>query len=560
VSGGLSNTVVRLNPNGMFDTVWDMNPLLQNGGIRSLALESDGNIIIGGNYSAFEENPHLVVARLYADGGYQTNGFQRIFSLGGLVDSVGVQVDGKILVGGAMGDDGIALVRFNPDGTWDEDLREDSLGLTNVGIVAMASQQNGKMLVGGWIFGACSGIARLNEDGTLDEGFRGGSSVTDGSVNSVSVQPDNKLVIGGNFTAIHGVARYGVARLNPDGTLDPTFQIASVSPVEATALQNDGKVLIGHFSYYVNSEIHPGIARLNTDGTLDNNFKTSVLDNFGNAGSVDSIIVQPDGKIFISGDFSTINGVAHTNVARLNSDGTLDGAFQAQVEGDATVNIDQMAVQNDGKLLMAGAFSTVNGEDHQHFARLNPDGSLDGTFAPPAFGGSGPEIVLQSDGKIITGQYRLNPDGSIDDSFRYAGSGGRLLLRNDGKIVEGDNNHILQLNSNGSIDSSFRSDQVGIPLALQSENRILIGGVLRRLFGSDFPAVLKNPKLTGNNATLSWHAISNRTYRMQYTGNLLTRDWQDLPGDVCATNDLASKTDATGSTANERYYRVLQLP
>jgi hypothetical protein len=82
---------------------------------------------------------------------------------------------------------------------------------------------------------------------------------------------------------------------------------------------------------------------------------------------------------------------------------------------------------------------------------------------------------------------------------------------------------------------------------------------LVRVYGSDFPPALKNLSIATTNANLTWHAISNRTYRVQYTENLSANDWHDLPGDVCATNYLASKTDTTGIGDKQRFYRVLEL-
>ncbi|HEX3627193.1 MAG TPA: hypothetical protein VH280_17440, partial [Verrucomicrobiae bacterium] len=83
---------------------------------------------------------------------------------------------------------------------------------------------------------------------------------------------------------------------------------------------------------------------------------------------------------------------------------------------------------------------------------------------------------------------------------------------------------------------------------------------LARLWTSDHPPVLNIPCPSGTNMNLTWHAISNRTYRVQYTEDLQATNWNDLPGDVCATNDLASKTDVNGGMAEQRYYRVQELP
>ncbi|PYI87766.1 MAG: hypothetical protein DME26_05120 [Verrucomicrobia bacterium] len=108
-------------------------------------------------------------------------------------------------------------------------------------------------------------------------------------------------------------------------------------------------------------------------------------------------------------------------------------------------------------------------------------------------------------------------------------------------------------------------------VAVQSDGRVLIGGYLTtvngvlvagiaRLWGADFPPQIKSISRTGADVNLSWYAISNRTYRVQYNGNLSGTNWTDLAGDVFATSATASKTDTTFGSANQRFYRVVLLP
>jgi uncharacterized delta-60 repeat protein len=562
VSGRGTNTVIRLNQDGTFDCAWDLHSLFGNNGVLSMALEDDGNIIVGGACDCgYKGTPLPRVARILSNGGYQTNAFQ---GLPNLVSTVAVQGDGKVLIGGSMAGNGIALIRFNHDGTWDKAITLQALGFSNADIFSTAHQSDGKILIGGWIFGNRSSIARLNADDTLDNSFANSVPTTDAYVGSAIVQPDGRLLIAGDFSTVYGVPRHGIARLNPEGTLDATFGDALVSgqlvnnEVNSVSLQNDGKVLIGGNFLTVGGAAHGGIARLNADGTCDATFQASVLEQYNNPGIVYALIVQPDQKILIGGNFLTVNGEGHTNIARLNTDGTLDASFLAQAEGSTYLNVEQLVVQTDGHILLAGGFSKIDGENRQYFARLNPDGSLDEDFAPNLAGGI-PAIVLQPDGKIITGRNRLNPDGTIDPTFTNSTYAGWMLLQEDGKIIEGGDTVTVRLNPDGSIDSSFQSDQIGIPLATLAGGGILIGGDLRRLWGDDHSPVLNPPTVGPNVVSVTWHAISNRTYRLQYTEDLLANDWTDLPGDVCATNDLAGKTDLTAGKANQRYYRLRQL-
>src|SRR5687767_10359031 len=93
--------------------------------------------------------------------------------------------------------------------------------------------------------------------GDVDLSFDPGSGVN-GSVHAIVVQPDGKVIIGGNFTTVQGLVRYGLARLNADGSGDTTFNPVGGYGIVAPslALQPDGKVLVGHYF---------GISRLHSD-------------------------------------------------------------------------------------------------------------------------------------------------------------------------------------------------------------------------------------------------------------------------------------------------------
>ncbi|HKZ77799.1 MAG TPA: delta-60 repeat domain-containing protein, partial [Pyrinomonadaceae bacterium] len=170
--------------------------------------------------------------------------------------------------------------------------------------------------------------------GAIDPTFNADGTGADVLVRALAVQPDGKIVIGGDFTSYNGdaAAPDGVMRLNADGTRDTTFN--AVGPgangvVRAVALQPDGKMVIGgDFTSYNDDAAAPnGVIRLNADGTLDPTF------NAGGAGAngadVRAVAVQPDGKIVIGGAFFSYNGnvAAPDNVLRLNADGTRDGSF-----------------------------------------------------------------------------------------------------------------------------------------------------------------------------------------------------------------------------------------
>jgi uncharacterized delta-60 repeat protein len=184
----------------------------------------------------------------------------------------------------------------------------------------------------------------------------------DDGVLAIAVQPEGRILIGGYFMAVNGVGRSRIARLNPDGSLDVSFDPCINGRVDAIAVQPDGKILVGGAFTYVGLEPRSWIARLNPDGTLDESFMTS-LD-----GTVYAILVQPDGKILIGGNFKKINGIDRTYLGLLTKEGILDTTFN-------NINLDNIvrtiAVQEDGKILIGGAFKYVNSVRRTHIARLS---------------------------------------------------------------------------------------------------------------------------------------------------------------------------------------------
>lgn len=301
---------------------------------------------------------------------------------------------------------------------------------------------------------ALSSMLLCAQPGTLDTSFTPGTGAN-GSVDDLVLQPDGKVIIVGNFTTVAGSARNRVARLNADGSLDTGFNPGAGADdlVSAVALQSDGKVLIGGFFTTVGGTPRNHIARLNADGTLDNTFNpSSGADNF-----VTDIEVQADGKVLISGNFSTVNGTARARIARLNADGSLDNSFTPGSGANATVQ--HMAVQADGKIIIGGEFSTYNGTARNAIARLNVNGTLDSGFNPGtgvigAFSQTGAVnvLALQADGKVLIG-------GSFES---YNGTPRINLAR---------------VNVNGSLDATFNANAgVVRGLVVQSNGKVIMGG------------------------------------------------------------------------------------
>jgi uncharacterized delta-60 repeat protein len=375
----------------------------------------------------------------------------------GPIYAVVAQADGKLLVGGGFTAYAAAapdyLLRFNPDGSLDSSFNPGGTGFDGY-VQTVAVQADGKLLVGGY-FTSYNGNAaapdqllRLNADGSLDSSFNPGGTGFDGPVNIVVVQADGKLLVGGNFWAYNGnaAAPDHLLRLNPDGSLDSSFNPGGTgldSFVQTVAVQADGKLLVGGaFTVYNGNAAAPDqLLRLNADGSLDSSFNPGGT---GFDGLVNIVVVQTDGKLLVGGDFRSYNGngAASGGLLRLNANGSLDSSFNSGGTGFSSSffffiggGVQTVAVQADGKLLVGGRFTSYNGNAAapDYVLRLNANGSLDSSFNPGGRGLDGEvlTVAVQADGKLLAGGIfsayngnaaapdqllRLNADGSLNDA------------------------------------------------------------------------------------------------------------------------------------------------
>jgi uncharacterized delta-60 repeat protein/uncharacterized repeat protein (TIGR01451 family) len=338
--------------------------------------------------------------------------------------------------------------------------------------------------------------------GGLDTVF-GATAAANSPVYALALQPDGKFFIAGDFTIVNDVTRNRVARLNPNGSLDGRFNagVGPDLPVRSIALQDDGKLVIGGFFKRVHGTNRAGVARLNRDGTLDNFFNPGS----GANNPVYAVALDAIGQVFIGGAFDTVRGITRPGIALLNTNGTLNTTFNPGTGANGTVYT--IVVQPDGKIVIGGDFSLVNNEPRSRLARLNPDGSVDGTFNPAGIDAAVRTIALQPDRKILIGGSftsingtnrnflaRLNPDGSLDTAFFRSDEGANnavyaLALQADGKILvggdfttfHGRNRHrITRLLSNGKLDPAINfgtgANSFVAALAIQPDRRIILGG------------------------------------------------------------------------------------
>jgi uncharacterized delta-60 repeat protein len=232
----------------------------------------------------------------------------------------------------------------------------------------------------------------------------------DYTVRAMVVQPDGKLLIGGAFNICGALGCNHLARFNADGSLDANFHGGANDVVRAIALQPDRKLFIAGDFGMPRSKL----ARLNPDGSVDEAFG-DVNPN----GTIHAIAIQSDGRPIVAGEFDFIGGQSRFYLARFFPNGTIDTSFNPELPHDGNGWVSSLVLQPDGKLIIGGGFESVGGHPSRHVARLNSDGSADTTFT--ANGGFAVSLALQPDGKILAGSntdvYRLNADGSLDTAF-----------------------------------------------------------------------------------------------------------------------------------------------
>jgi len=371
-----------------------LNTLLSsNGPILSMIAQPDGKILLGKDPGILDVVDMLdddvdddtrkdLIVRLNADGSPDTS-----FKLQGLYDfkeyifDLAIQPDGKIVVVGDLGiDNAYGIMRLNSDGSLDTDFKPQT-DISYRFIKALSIQQNGKIIIGGDLpWRGIGGIARLNTDGSFDTSFDIGTG-TDHSVLDLAIQPDGKIIIGGYFEQYNGVSRSGIARLNTDGSLDTSFNALLDrdenmlrAGVEHIVFGPDGKIIIGGYFTTCSDIERNNIARLNSDGSLDTSFDPGVDINFN---SIKALAVQQDGRVIVTGYDNKKN---LDYIIRLNSDGSRDTNFDSGIMVNGDIN--SLIIQPDGKIIIGGDFVLYGFSlaTKYHFARLNSDGSLDTSF------------------------------------------------------------------------------------------------------------------------------------------------------------------------------------
>ena len=505
-NGGTENKIIRLNTDGTKDSSFNIGTGF-NYSIYVIETQTDGKILVGGQFTTYNGGTENQIIRLNTDG-TEDSSFNIGTGFNNFVYAIETQADGKILVGGNFtsynGSNENYIIRLNTDGTKDSSFNS-GIGF-NSSVNVIKTLADGKILVGG-SFTMYKGdtenqIIRLNIDGTKDSSFNTGIGFNS-TILAIEIQTDDKIVVGGQFTTYKGGTENRIIRLNTDGTKDYSFNAGTGFnyTVLAMATQTDGKILVGGGFTTYNRDAENYFIRLNTNGAKDSSFNTGTGFNY----TVLAIATQTDGKILVGGFFTKYKGVTENRIIRLNTDGTKDTTFNTGAGFNNTVRA--ISLEADGKILVVGNFTSYDGVAENRIIRLNTDGTKDYSFnAGTGFDNPAYAIAIQADGKILVGGnftsydgvaenriIRLNTDGTNDSSF-ITGAGfddsvQAIIVQADGKILVGGNftsynggneNYIIRLNTDGTKDYSFNAgtgfNSTVYTITTQTDTKIVVGG------------------------------------------------------------------------------------
>lgn len=342
------NNIARFNPDGTLDTAFDANA---DNTVHALALQADGKILVGGDFNNIGGQGRSRIARLNTAAG-SADSFNPIGS--GPVEAIAVQADGRIVIGGFFSSVG---------------------GQTR------------------------NNIARLDATTGAPDSWDPNASQT---VLTLTIQPDGKILAGGSFSTIGGQTRRCIARLDPVTGLADSF---NPSPGQGTnqivfamVVQPDGKVVFG--GNFLQSFQTPfgRLARVDATGQVDSSFRPNPNNR------VTALALLPDGKILVSGLFSSIGGQSRNLFARIDA---ATGAADSLQPNPSNLAY-SIVPQPDGKILVGGLFTAIGGASRNHIARLLPEGG-----SPAVVGNVSTRLpVGAGDDALIEGFIVQGPDGS----------------------------------------------------------------------------------------------------------------------------------------------------
>ena len=273
VNGVPARRVARLNSDGSLDNTFTTGTGNFNCAILSLAILFDGTIVCGGDITLFNDVPRSNIVKLNSSG----NLVPGSYGTNDDVTDIGVQTDGKIVICGKFSQ---YITRLNSDLSIDASF-DVGTGADNR-VFKVAIQEDQKILLFGE-YTAFNGVnkpslIRLNTDGSIDNTFDAGPNQIFTSDYSLTLMNNDKIVLGGDFTSLNETPINRIAVLNTDGSIDNSFNpgLGANDGVTALSIQNDDKILIGGYFTSYDGTSRRGITRLNGESTSN----VSQLDTF----------------------------------------------------------------------------------------------------------------------------------------------------------------------------------------------------------------------------------------------------------------------------------------
>ncbi len=487
------------------------------------ALQPDGKIVVAGTSSRYPQFD-MAVARYNPDGSLDTTfdgdgrvkvDFQNSDERG---YAVAVQPDGKIIVGGVSyistwGD--FALVRLCPTGALDDGancgspafgaggkVRTDFSGSSDW--VSGVAVHAGKIIAGGSGGDRDFAVARYNANGSLDTSFSsdGKQTVSFGSGwdygQDVAVQADGKIILAGGGYAGDWNTDFALARFNTNGALDTSFSgdgklltefFGNSDRILSVTMQGNNVLAVGYAMHCYGEDL--AVARYNAAGSLDTSFDgdgKATTDFGGYYDAADAVAVQADGKVVVAGYAGDDPGGDAMALARYNANGSLDSAF----DGDGKVTTDSGSghhlgygvAATGGKILAAGWANNTRNHDFA-LARFNDDGSLDVSFAANGIAtaefSAGDDMAVamavQPDGKIVLAGRTLQGGNNNFAVARYCP---------DGRLDNGVNCGSPGFGVGGKVTSDFGGNDYGEAVLIQPDGDIVVAGYTRSCPNSDF--------------------------------------------------------------------------
>lgn len=547
-----TNGIARFNPDGSLDNTFTFK-YNSTGIIYDIEEQADGKLIFAGDVNTTELN---YIFRLNNDGSKDEE-FNAEFYYD-LITEIELQSNGKIICLFGYHN---KVVRINSDGSPDEDFTSDNIGSSSYGLHMrdLIVLTNDKILVAGLDHTNTGGLIRLNENGTVDNTFNVGTGA-DAAIYAIEVQSDSKIYAVGEFSNFSGIQTKGLIRLNEDGSIDNTFSIsASINDyfsnsIEDLIVNKYGEIfLVGYDNNRYN------LIKLDDSGNFDFTMKTGSINKIPEIEYPNkhlSLCLKNDSTLLIGGIISSYNNESLIGLAPIDFDGDIV-EFNPKLRGKSIIKT--VCKQNDGKLIFGGLFVETDSISTYKIARLNEDGSVDQAFQNnlEKIEGDIRDICQQSDNKIIIagrlnlngpslqgifGMIRLNEDGTIDTEFTphlslfqyYDGVDKVLNITNQLIIIGGFNKvnginkkGLARINYDGNLDETFNTANIldfeyyDLDLKVMPNNNMMLIGALSSGGGFIYRLTENGDIDTEFNPEMSFNHLTPKSIEITPKGDIL---------------------------------------